>query len=204
SSTTARLVVGHFECEDLGTYALRGVADPMRIARVLHAADVAQREVAADPIGAAVLVGREKEMDVLLDRWVQSKAGQGQTVLLSGEAGIGKSRLVDALRARVIREGLTRVTLRCSPYHTNSALYPVLTHFEHLLLFSRDDTPEARFAKLERVLVTYRFPGNDTLPLFATLLALPLPAHVPPSRLLPEQQHRKIQEEITAWMLEEA
>ena len=204
SSTTARLVVGHFECEDLGTYALRGVADSMRIARVLHAADVAQREVAADPIGAAVLVGREKEMEVLLDRWVQSKAGQGQTVLLSGEAGFGKSRLVDALRARVIREGLTRVTLRCSPYYTNSALYPVLTHFEHLLLFSRDDTPEARFAKLERVLVTYRFPGNDTLPLFATLLALPLPAHVPPSRLMPEQQRRKIQEEITAWMLEEA
>ena len=204
SSTTARLVAEHFECEDLGAHALRGVAAPLRLARVLWEADVPHREAAAAPVGAARLVGREKELDVLLDRWVQSKAGQGQTVLLSGDAGIGKSRLVDALRARVIREGLTRVTFRCSSYHTNSAFYPVLTHLEHLLQFTRDDTSEARFAKLEHVLGTYRFPGDDTLPLFATLLALPLPAHVSPSRLLPEQQRRKIQEDLTAWMREEA
>ena len=88
-----------------------------------------------------VLVGREEESGLLRRRWEQSTAGHGQVVLLSGEAGIGKSALVESLRAQVRAEGLPRIALRCSPYHTHSALYPVITHLEHLWQFAPDDPP---------------------------------------------------------------
>ena len=180
----------------------QGRAAPLRLARVLRAADVPQREAVQPPLGPLCWSGA-KELDVLLDRWVADERVRDRGVLLSGEAGIGKSRLVDALRARVIREGLTRVTFRCSPYHTNSAFFPVLTHLEHLLQFTRDDMSEARFAKLEHVLGTYRFPGTTRCHSLRCSWAA-LPAHVAPSRLLPEQQRRKTQEDLTAWMREEA
>ena len=96
-----------------------------------------------------VLVGREEESGLLRRRWEQSKAGLGQVVFVSGEAGIGKSALVEGLRAQVRAEGLPRMALRCSPYHTTSALYPVITHIEHLLQFAPDDPPASRLAKLE-------------------------------------------------------
>jgi tetratricopeptide (TPR) repeat protein len=96
------------------------------------------------------------------------------------------------------------MTFRCSPYHTNSALYPVIIHLEQLLQLRHDETPEAKFAKLEQVLGTYRFPQDDTMPLLATLLGIALPAHVPPSRLTPEQQRQHTQTALVAWTLEEA
>jgi predicted ATPase len=94
----------------------------------------------------------------MVRRWEQSKAGQGQVVLISGEAGIGKSALVDTLRAQVRREGLTRVAIRCSPYHTNSALYPVITHVQQALRFERLDTSEEKLAKLEQAFQTLSVP----------------------------------------------
>src|SRR5262247_281677 len=94
-----------------------------------------------------VLVGREEEGGLLRRRWSQSQAGLGQVVLVSGEAGIGKSALVEGLRAQVRAEGLPRLAFRCSPYHTTSALYPVITHIEHLWQFAPGDTPVVRLAK---------------------------------------------------------
>jgi tetratricopeptide (TPR) repeat protein len=103
-----------------------------------------------------------------------------------------------------MREGATRITFRCSPYHQSSALSPLITHLEHVLQFRREDTPESKWAKLEQVLGAYRFPRADTLPLFATLFSLPLPTHVPPSRLTPEQQKQHTQHDLIAWLMEEA
>ena len=102
-----------------------------------------------------------------LERWAQSRDGMGQVVLLSGEAGIGKSRLVEVLRERAYSEGATRMVFRCSPYHTTSALYPVITHIEHLLQFALDDPPERKLAKLEAGLRPYPLPLAEVVPLFA-------------------------------------
>ena len=112
-------------------------------------------EVAATT-GLTPLVGRTSEVTLLLEHWAQSTEGLGQVVLLSGEAGIGKSRLVEALHERVEHEHYPRITFRCSPYHTNSALYPVLEHIQRLLHFRPDDTPQARLARLEQALTQSR------------------------------------------------
>ena len=96
-----------------------------------------------------MLVGREEESGLLRRRWDQSKAGLGQVVFVSGEAGIGKSALVEGLRAQVRTEGLPRMAYHCSPYHTTSALYPVITHIEHMLQFTPDDPPATKLSKLE-------------------------------------------------------
>ena len=103
--------------------------------------------------GLTPLVGREHEVGLLRERWAQSRDGLGQVVLLSGEAGIGKSRLVHVLTEHVMDEGAPQLTLRCSPYHTNSAFYPVIQHLQRLLQWHRHETPEARLAMLEETLL---------------------------------------------------
>ncbi len=115
--------------------------------------------------GLTPLVGREEELGLLQRRWAQAKEGAGQVVLLSGEAGIGKSRLVQVLKEQVLAEGATRIEFRCSPYHQNSALYPIIEHLQRLLQFAHNETPPAKLAKLQQALVAYRFPQADTLPL---------------------------------------
>jgi class 3 adenylate cyclase len=141
SAVTARLVHGTFALEDLGTHALPGVAEPMAVSRVRGLLATSSHDEEFVAAGVPLLVGRDEEVGLLRRRWEQSKAGHGQVVLLSGEAGIGKSALVESLRAQVRAEGLPRITVRCSPYHTNSALYPVITHLEHLWQLEPDDPP---------------------------------------------------------------
>jgi predicted ATPase len=158
----------------------------------------------AEASGFTPLVGRESEVALLLERWVQSQEGRGQVVLLRGEAGIGKSRLVEALRERARREGATRIAFRCSPYYQNSALYPVIDHLQRFLQWQRDDAPETKLDTLERVLRTYRLPLADVVPLFAALLSVPLPERYPALNLTPQRQRQKTQEALVAWLLEEA
>ena len=129
--------------------------------------------------GLTPLVGREEELSLLQRRWEHAKEGAGQVVLLSGEAGIGKSRLVQALKEQVVAEGATRIEFRCSPYHQNSAFYPIIEHLQRLLQFQHEETPQAKLAKLQQALGAYRFPQADTLPLLATLLSLPQPEGMP-------------------------
>jgi predicted ATPase len=151
------------------------------------------------------LVGRGEEVGLMVRRWEQSKAGQGHVVLISGEAGIGKSALVETLRAYVRREGLTRVAMRCSPYHTNSALYPVITHVQQALRFERHDAAEVKLAKLEQALQTLNMPLHEVVPLMAALLAVPLPdGRYPPLHLTSLQQRQQTYDALVAWMLEEA
>ena len=204
SATTARLVQHAFALEDLGARAFKGMVEPMQVFHVVRERVEAEREATAGAASSPMLMGREAEMALLLERWGQSKAGRGQVGLLSGEAGIGKSRLLEALRARVSQDRHTQITLRCSPYHVNSALYPVITHLEQLLQLNRDDSPETKLATLARLLETYRFPNKDTLALLAGLLFIPLQEPGSLSHLTPEQQKRKTQEALLAWFAEEA
>jgi predicted ATPase len=124
-------------------------------------------------------------------------------VLLSGEAGIGKSRLVRVLTERVADEGASWLTLRCSPYHTNSAFYPVIEHLQRVLHWHCDAIPEVRLATLEQALQTAGLPLAETAPLLAALLSLPVPEQYPPLALSPQRQKQKTQEALVAWLLAE-
>jgi predicted ATPase len=152
-----------------------------------------------------VLVGREEERGLLRRRWDQSTAGLGQVVVISGEAGIGKSALVEGLRAQVRAEGVPRIAFRCSPYHTTSALYPVITHLERLLQLMPDDPPATRLAKLEVGLQPYDLPLAEVVPLLAALLSVPLPAErYAALPLTPQQQKQQTLDTLVAWMAAEA
>src|SRR5262249_56309789 len=130
SPATFRLVRGYFTCQDLGAHTLKGLAAPLQVYRILGESATQSRLEGAEATGFPPLVGRESEVALLLERWRQSQDGRGQVVLLRGEAGIGKSRLVEALREHVRHEGATRIAFRCSPYYQNSALYPVIDHLQ--------------------------------------------------------------------------
>jgi len=204
SAATYQLVQGLFECRDLGPHTLKGVSTPLPLYQVVGESDVQSRFEVAVRTGLTPLVGREEEVRLLLKRWEQVKEGMGQVVMLSGEAGIGKSRLVEELKEQVAREGYTRIEFRCSPYYQNSALYPVIEHVQHVLQLQRDDSPQAKLEKLEQILAHYRFPQADTVPLLAALLSLPHPEGYPSLNLSPQRQKQKTQEALVGWLLEEA
>src|SRR5712692_7021745 len=176
----------------------------MLVYRVVGEGEAQSRFEVAVRTGLTPLVGRDEEMGLLLKRWERVKAGEGQIVLLSGEAGIGKSRLVQEIKEQVVREGYTRIEFRCSPYYQNSALYPVIEHLQRLLQFHRDDSPHAKLEKLEQSLASYRFPQADTVPLLAALFSLPHPDRYPPLNLSPQRQKQRTQEALVRWLLEEA
>jgi class 3 adenylate cyclase len=205
SAVTARLVQGTFVLEDLGIHALPGVAEPMAVSRVRGLLATPSHDEEFVTNGAPLLVGREEESGLLRRRWEQSKAGLGQVVFVSGEPGIGKSALVEALRAQVRAEGLPRIAVRCSPYHTNSALYPVNTHLEHLWQFEPDDLPATRLAKLEAGLRPSGLPLAEVVPPFAGLLAVPLPAErYAALTLTPPQQKQQTLDALVTWLAAEA
>jgi len=204
SAATFRLVQGYFTYDELGRHTLKGVAAAVQVYRILGESAAQSRLDVASITGLTPLVGRDAEMTLLLERWAQSRGGMGQAVLLSGEAGIGKSRLVEVLRERAYSEGATRIAFRCSPYHQNSALYPVIDHLQRLLHWYRDDAPEARLDKLEQALHTSHLPLADVVPLFAALLSVPLLERYSPLNLTPQLQRQKTQEALVAWLLEEA
>jgi predicted ATPase len=149
------------------------------------------------------LVGRESEVALLLERWEQAKDGQGQVILLSGEAGIGKSRLVQVLQEYIAREQHTRWECRSSPYYQNTALYPLIDLMQRTLRWQQDETPEQQFERLEQTLSQYRLPLAETVPLFANLLSLPvLQERYPPLPWTPQRQRQKTLESLVAILLE--
>src|SRR5499433_1805262 len=204
SEATQRLVQGLFECQERGPQALKGVSTPVSVYRVLAESAAQSRFEVAVRSGLTPLVGREEELGLLRRRWEQAKAGEGQVVLLSGEPGIGKSRLVQTLKEQAITEGATRIEFRCSPYHQNSALYPIIDYLQRLLQFASHDLPQAKLSKLQQVLTAYRFPQADTLSLLAALLSLPHPEGTPPLTLSSQKQKQKTQDALVAWLVEEA
>jgi predicted ATPase len=176
----------------------------MHVYQVLGESAAQSRLDVAGATGLTPLVGREAEVTLLHERWAQSRDGLGQVVVLSGEAGIGKSRLVHVLAERVVDTHTPRLTLRCSPYHTTSAFYPVIEHLQQLLHWHRDASPEATLAILEQAIQTVHLPQAEVVPLVAALLSLPVPERYPPLTLSPQRQKQKTQEALVAWLLAEA
>jgi len=170
SEAAYRLVQGYFDCQDLGAQALRGVAEPIAMYRVLSESGATSRLDVAQTRGLTPLVGRESEVTLLLERWEQAKARHGQVVLLSGEAGIGKSRLVQVLKDHVANEPYTRWECRSAEYSQNTALFPLVDLFQRILQFETGDTPDEKVGKLEHVLSQYRLPLQESVPLFAPAL----------------------------------
>src|SRR5262249_31766931 len=161
-------------CQDLGAQALRGVTESMRVYHVLSESGATSRLDVAQPRGLTPLVGREQEVGLLLERWEQVKAGHGHVVLLTGDAGIGKSRLIQILKEHVANEPHIRWECRSAEYSQNTALFPLTDLFQRLLRFAAHETPNAKLEKLEYALSQYRLPLEESVPLFAPLLSVPM------------------------------
>jgi predicted ATPase/class 3 adenylate cyclase len=193
SAATSQLLGGFFACQSLGAQLLKGFAQPLEVYQVLYESMARSRLDAAGSASLTPLVGREAEVALLRERWAQVTDGMGQVVLLSGEAGIGKSRLVQVLTEQVASEPQAWLTpCQCSPYSQNSALYPLIDLLERVALrFEREESSPQKLHKLEGFLVQYGLPLSETVPLFAALLSLPLPADYAPLTFSPEQQKQK-------------
>jgi class 3 adenylate cyclase len=149
AESTRRQIGGLFELLDLGPQPIAGFAEPQRVWHVVRESGVVSRFEALRS-AATPLVGRDEEIDLLLRRWQQAKAGDGRAVLISGEPGIGKSRLLVALSERIASEPHTRLRYFCSPHHQDSALYPFITQLERAAAFTHGDTVEQKLSKLRK------------------------------------------------------
>jgi len=203
SEVTYRLIQGYFACQDLGAQTLRGVAEPLHVYRVLQESGARGRLDVAQARGLTPLVGREQEVGLLLERWAQVNAGHGQVILLTGDAGIGKSRLVQMLQESVASEPHVRWECRSAEYYQNTALFPLVDLFQRLWRFEAQETPDAKLEKLAHALSQYRLPLEESVPLFAPLLSLPLPEHhYPPLHLSPQRMRQRTLEAIVTILLE--
>jgi class 3 adenylate cyclase/predicted ATPase len=191
SQATRRLVGGLFELAELGPLRLKGFAEPLAAWRVAGEGRAEDRFEALHGAHLTPLVGREHELGILLERWAWAKDGDGQVVLLGGEPGIGKSRLVRALRARLGDEPYTSISHYCSPHHTNSALYPVIGLLERAARLDRGATPAAQLTRLEALLARSSARLDEVVPLLAALLGVPTGARYPALTLAPEVQKRQ-------------
>jgi predicted ATPase len=203
---TTRLLIGEiFELKDLGTRELKGFAEPVHSWRVVREGDIDSRYEAKHVGGGLPLVGRQEELGLLLRSWEASKEGHGHVVLVQGEAGIGKSRLVKALCEHISGEDYIWVAVRCSPYHANSTLYPVIEHLKRVLGWTPEDGAEAKLEKLEAALQGQSLPLAEAVPLHAELMSLALPeGRYAPSGLSAKQKREQTLDAMSGWLLEMA
>ena len=197
AESTRKLLGNLFELEELGTKGLQGIAAPVRAWAALRPSAAVSRFEALHGTGLTALVGREEELELLLRRWSRAKAGEGQVVLLSGEAGIGKSRLTAALLEAVTSEPHARLRNFCSPQHTDSALYPTIGQIERAAGFVRDDGLRAKLEKLD-ALLAQSSPSPQDAALFAEMLSLPNDGRYPTLELSPQQRRQKTLEALIA------
>ena len=197
AESTRKLLGYLFELVDLGAQDLKGIAGPVRAWAALRTATVESRFDALHATGLTDLVGREEELEILLRRWSKAKSAEGQVVLLSGEPGIGKSRLTAALLERLAAEPHTRLRYFCSPQHTDSPLYPIISQMERAAGFAHDDTAKAKLDKLNALLAHSFTPPQDAA-LFAEMLSLPNHGRNPTLELDPQQRRQKTLEALTA------
>jgi class 3 adenylate cyclase/tetratricopeptide (TPR) repeat protein len=202
SATTYRLVHGYFACQPLGAQSLGGLVEPIEAYQVLQASGVRSRFAVAVSCGLTPLVGRQHELGLLLEQWMQAKDGTGRVVLISGEVGIGKSRLVQALKEQVRSDAQTLFECQGSPYHQHTAFWPLIELLPRVFQWQPDESTAARLSKMAHVLAQVRLPVEDAVPLLATLLALPLPEDdYPPLALTPEHWRQKTFETLLTLLL---
>jgi class 3 adenylate cyclase len=195
ASVTRRLLGALFEYEHLGTRELKGIAQPVQVWRVVSEREAESRYEAKRVGGRLPLVGRQEELGLLV---------HGQVVLIQGEAGIGKSRLLEALREHVAGEDYIWVAARCSPYHANSTLYPVIEHMKRVMGWKPEDGTEEKLEKLEAALTGQSLPPEEAVPLYAELMSLPLPeGRYVPLELSAKQKREQTLDAISGWLLEE-
>jgi class 3 adenylate cyclase/predicted ATPase len=197
AESTRRLLGNLFELDDFGLKDLKGITGAVRAWAALRASSAEGRFEALHASGLTELVGREEELELLLRRWSRAKTGEGQVVLLSGEAGIGKSRLTAAILEHLATEPHTRLRYFCSPQHTDSALYPIIGQTERAAGLAHDDTPQAKLDKLDAVLAQTSTSPEDVA-LFAEMLSLPNDGRYPSLALTPEQRRQRTLEALTS------
>jgi class 3 adenylate cyclase/tetratricopeptide (TPR) repeat protein len=187
---TRKLLGNLFELQDFGSKELKGIAGPVRAWAALRASSAEGRFEALHAARLTALVGREEETELLMRRWSRVKTGEGQVVLLSGEAWIGKSRLTAALMEAIAAERHTRLRYFCSPQHTDSAFYPIIGQFERAAGFVHGDTPQTKLDKLDALLAQTSTSRQDAA-LFAEMLSLPNDGRYPALEPVPEQRRQK-------------
>jgi class 3 adenylate cyclase/predicted ATPase len=221
SEATHRLIRSQFNCLSLGHRKIKGMAQPVELFRVQEVGEARTAIEAARTAGLTPLTGRDHEMSLLKDRWEQAQEGMGQVVLLIGEAGLGKSRLVYALKQHVqaqaggdaaavashpssasaqAAQDSPVVEWRCSPHFQNSGLFPAADFFERFLGFGRDDVLTSRFDRLVSHLAEYDLDQPDVVPLFASLLCLPPDDRFPPLGLSPVKEREATFRALREWL----
>ena len=205
SAATRAMLGDHFDLEYLGASELKGFAEPVPAWRVLAARDVESRFAATRTGSSAPLVGRQEEMGLLLRAWEGSSRGRGQVVLIQGEAGLGKSRLVEGLREAAGKDHIW-VAVRCSPFHTASAFHPIIEHLKRVFGWQPEDTAQQHLAKLEAGLAGFKaLPFSESVRLFADLMSVPVAEDRYPRLSMTAQQQRDATlDAIVAWLIETA
>ena len=194
---TRKLLGNLFELEDLGAKELKGFAGPIRVWEVKRTSSVEGRFEALHANDLTDLVGREEELELLTRRWTRAKSGKGEVLLISGEAGIGKSRLTAALLGQLASEAHTRLRYFCSPQHTESALYPIMSQMERAAGYAHDDPLHTKLDRLDAVLAQNLMPRLDAV-LFAEMLSLPNDGRYSKLELTPQQRRQRTLQALTA------
>ena len=196
AESTRKLLGNLFELEDLGAKDLKGIAGPVQAWAALRGSSAEGRFEAFHASGLTELVGREEELELLLRRWSKAKRGEGQVVLLSGEPGIGKSRLTAALLEHLAGEPHTRLRYFCSPQYTDSTLYPIISQMERAAGFTHEETARTKLNKLD-ALLTQSFTARQDAALLAEMLSLPSDGRHPTLDLTAQQRRQKTLEALT-------
>lgn len=206
TEATHRLLVSHFRCSSLGPHKIKGTARPVEL---FHVQTVLKSHSPIDSVeraGLTPLTGRDHEISLLKDRWEHAQEGMGQVVLLIGEAGLGKSRLVHTLKQFVQEHGHYSldeppvIEWRCSPHYQNTGLHPAIDFYERALGFGAEEPPQVRFERMQNRLAQYDLARPETLPLWASLLSLPIPDRFPPLALPPARQREETFRVMLEWL----
>ncbi len=204
TAATRRLVGGYFETTPIGTRRIRGATSAIELHRIEQEILVRNRVELVQPGSLTPLVGRDTELGILKDRWERTVEGMGQVVLLTGDAGLGKSRLIRELREYLTRDRATDdpniVELRCTSHLQNTSFNPVIEFLERLLEFRLIKTPEDRLARIEAFLTARSLPGPENAGLIAGLLNVPLNANASPPALTPQKQKERVIDILLAWL----
>lgn len=201
---TYDLVKGAISCRPLGRHKIKGLSKPQEVFEPIAERNTWRGIEAPLPPSLPPLTGRDDELQLLLGRWNQVKERSGQLILLSGEAGIGKSRLLRALQAELGDDGHQELLCHCSPYTGNTALFPFINLFMRKLNFLPDDTSEQKLQKLEAAFRGFSMPLDEVVPLFASLLSLRPAGTYPCLSLSPQLRRRRTMKYLIDWILEQA